>query len=323
MTDDKWHWQEYGSAWHGIGIYHITMVVATREPVLGTLVYPNDNPIDAKVELTPFGEQIKTCVYSIPLHHPEIQIIGLRMMPDHVHFILHVTRTMPVSIKTAIRGFWQGAKALGRAYSLSVAPNVIRDNQQCPHPVFSEKPFIRPLSRRGQLDTMMQYIKMNPQRLATKRLKPGFFRVQHDVEINGHCFDAVGNLGILLEELRGTVHVRRTMVEAAEHGDHQPLCDYVDGCMLAARKGTVMVSPFISPQEKSILALLLQERLPVIYLAINGFGEYYKPSSSLFDACAEGRLLILSPWLHDPGKKHITRSECVALNDIAYAIAGN
>jgi hypothetical protein len=81
-----------------------------------------------------------------------------------------------------------------------------------------------------------------------------------------------------------------------------------------------MVSPFISPKEKEVLEVLLHEKLPFIYLSDNGFGEYYKPSNLLFDACAEGQVLILSPWQHDAGKRHITRAECVAINDMAEEI---
>lgn len=47
---DKWHWQERGTAWKGVGIYHITMVVPSREPLLGKLVIPENDPMQARVE---------------------------------------------------------------------------------------------------------------------------------------------------------------------------------------------------------------------------------------------------------------------------------
>lgn len=81
-----------------------------------------------------------------------------------------------------------------------------------------------------------------------------------------------------------------------------------------------MVSPFISPQEREVLTVLMKEQRPVIVLADNGFGDYYKPSDNLFEACASGHLLILSPWLHDTDKRHITRAECVELNLLAEKI---
>lgn len=158
---------------------------------------------------------------------------------------------------------------------------------------------------------------MNPQRLATKRLMPGFFRVQKGIEIGGRSYDGVGNVAILQAEHFDVVHVRSTMVKAAEHGDCQPLRDYMNSRVLEARQGVVMVSPFISPDEKRVMNVLLEEQRPFVLLADNGFRDYYKPTDALFDACAAGRVLILSPWPHDTEKRHISRADCVALNMMA------
>lgn len=332
---EQWQWQEPGKAWHGVGIYHVTLVVPSREPLLGELVIPGNDPKQAFVKLTALGEQVKDCMRDIPNHHPEIQVIAMRMMPDHVHVILYVQRTMPSGIKATVRGIWQGIKKIGRDYTSSVIPNVIRGNQRCldDHlntiqdnqrrldPIFTEVPFIRPLSHKGQLQTMIHYVQLNPQRLATKRLMPGFFRVQHDVELAGRKYDTIGNIKILQADKFAPVHVRSIWVDDAEqHGDDTKLRDYKNGCIRAARQGTVMVSPFISPHEKAVLDYLLNERHTIIYIADNGFGEYYKPSSALFDAVADGRMLILSPWQHDPDKKHVTRAECVMMNQMAEEI---
>ena len=233
---------------------------------------------------------------------------------------------MDTSIRSVIRGYWQGVKKHGRAYTLSISPELNSgttdkgEDASYPFPVFTERPFIRPLSRRGQLDTMIHYVQMNPQRLATKRLKPGFFRVQRGIEIGGRSYDGVGNATLLMAERFEAVHVRRTMVQKAEQGDNTPLRDYMNGCVLAARKGAVMVSPFISPQEKQVMEVLLRENHPFILLTDNGFREYYKPTDALFDACAAGRVLILSPWEYDAGKRHISREDCVALNIMAEEI---
>ena len=82
-----------------------------------------------------------------------------------------------------------------------------------------------------------------------------------------------------------------------------------------------MVSPFISEHERAVLDVLLKEKHPIIYIADNGFGKYYKPFAALFDAVADGRMLILSPWSHDPKKKHVTRAECIAMNKMAEEIS--
>lgn len=319
--EEQWSWQEPERAWKGVGIYHVTMVVASRKPLLGNLVIPANNPEQAHVDLTPFGKEIKDCVKTIPDHHPEIQILAMRIMPDHVHFILHVKRKMEIGIRAVMRGFWQGAKTIGRAYTSSIDPDGIRNNERRIDPIFSEKPFIRPMSRHGQLQAMIRYVQMNPQRLATKRLKPGYFYVQEHVEIGGREYSAVGNAKLLQAAHYMPVHVRSTMIDEAAHGDNKRLRDYMNGCVLAAREGAVMVSPFISDKEKAVLDVLLKEKHNVIYIADNGFRDYYKPSASLFDSVAAGRVLILSPWEYDAGKKHVIRAECVAMNQMAEEIA--
>ena len=188
-------------------------------------------------------------------------------------------------------------------------------------PIFTEMPFIRPLSRRGQLQTMIRYVQLNPQRLATKRLMPGFFHVQRGIAIAGRTYAGVGNMAILQGKHYATVHVHHEWVDAAVQGQPQALRDYMNGCVLAARHGVVMVSPFISPKEKDVLNVLLAEQHPIIVLADNGFRDYFKPSSNLFDGVAAGRIIILSPWEYDAGKRHISRADCVLLNTMAEEIA--
>ena len=85
----------------------------------------------------------------------------------------------------------------------------------------------------------------------------------------------------------------------------------------------VMVSPYISPDEKQVMQVLLKEQHPFVLLTDNGFRDYYKPADALFEACASGRLLILSPWPYDEGKRHISRADCVALNGMAEEICND
>ncbi len=352
---EKWHWQEPNTAWYGIGIYHVTLTVTGRQPLLGTLVIPDNDPKQARVEWSDLGRKVLAHLQELPKRRPEIQIISFNLMPDHLHSIWHVTKPMPVSILSVVRGFWQGEKKIGRAYSMSVSPHSMRENEhtetaneqarqrnneytETAHtetsneqaaqgendytadPLFHTMPFVRPLSRKGQLNTMVNYLILNPQRLATKKLMPGFFRVQEGIVIAGRTYSGVGNTVLLQAAHYAPIHVRRTMTDEAMHGNDKRLRDYMNGCVLAARKGTVMVSPFISEKEKEVMTVLLAEERSFIYLADNGFRDYYKPSAGLFDAVAAGRVLILSPWKYDPSKRHISRAECVALNGMAEEI---
>ena len=340
MTEGQWQWQEPGTAWRGVGIYHITLTVPSRQPLLGTLVIPQNDPSQARVERTALGNAVVDELYVMCKHYPAIRIFQFCLMPDHLHAVIQVTRVMETSIRSVVRGYWQGVKKLGRAYTLAVSPELNsgtmdkgkitmdkgkiaaeQGSEGWAFPVFTERPFIRPLSRRGQLKTMMHYVRMNPQRLATKRLMPGFFRVQRGIESGGRSFDGVGNVALLHAEHYDVVHVRSVWVKAAEYGDSQTLRDYMNSRVLKARKGVVMVSPFISQQEKQVMQVLINEQHPFILLADNGFRDYYKPSDALFDACATGRALILSPWPYDAGKRHISRADCVNLNNMAEEIA--
>ena len=324
MVRGNWHWQEPGAAWKGVGIYHITLTVQDHKPLLGRLVIPDNDPKQAFVERTTLGDKVVDCIWKVPKIHPEVRVISFDLMPNHIHTIWHVTRPMAVGIKSVVRGFWQGARKVGREYSMSIAPNSIRDNQHRPaDPIFPNMPHIRPLSRSGQLDTMIHYTWLNPQRLATMQLMPSYFRVQDNIHIAGRTYAGVGNADLLQRARYMPVHVRRTMVDEAAHGDDKRLRDYMNSCILAARQGAVMVSPFISEYEQAVMEVLLKEGLPFIYIADNGFRDYYKPSDSLFDAVARKQVLILSPWEYDAKKKHVSRADCVAMNKMAEEICSS
>lgn len=110
MEKEQWHWQEPGKAWHGVGIYHVTLTVPSREPLLGTLVIPNNDPKQAYVERTVLGNALVDKLLNHPSYYPDIRILQFCLMPDHLHAILHVTRPMDTSIRSVVRSLWQGAK---------------------------------------------------------------------------------------------------------------------------------------------------------------------------------------------------------------------
>lgn len=165
---NTWQWQEPNTAWRGIGIYHVTLTVTDRQPLLGTLDIPDNDPKQARVKWSDLGRQVLGHLLDMPKRRPEIRIMSYSLMPDHLHSIWHVTEPMPTSILSVVRGFWQGEKKIGRAYSMSITPHSMLENEHTADPLFHEMPFVRPLSRKGQLDTMVNYLILNPQRLATK-----------------------------------------------------------------------------------------------------------------------------------------------------------
>ena len=91
----------------------------------------------------------------------------------------------------------------------------------------------------------------------------------------------------------------------------------------AAREGAVIVSAFISHKEREIGRLLLMEQLPVIEVYDNGFADRYKPSGKNFYACAENRLVQISPWNYEYSRDlAVNREVCLVMNELARVIAG-
>lgn len=96
-----------------------------------------------------------------------------------------------------------------------------------------------------------------------------------------------------------------------------------DAVLRAAREGAVIVSAFISPKEREIRRLLLMEQLPVIEVYDNGLADRYKPSGKSFYACAENRLVQISPWNYEYCRNMtVNREVCLVMNELARVIAG-
>ena len=85
-----------------------------------------------------------------------------------------------------------------------------------------------------------------------------------------------------------------------------------------------MLSPCVSDGERQIAREALAAGLPLVTMANKGFSKLQKPSGRYFDACAEGRLLMLAPaaWPYQPGEKPMTRFDATAMNRLCQWIAG-
>ena len=169
------------------------------------------------------------------------------------------------------------------------------------------------LTSRGQLNHMMAYVRDNPRRLLIKRQQSSLFVIHRDLQVAGYRFDAVGNLD-LLQRPMVAVHCRRHWSEAERQA-------YTRQCLSASEQGAVLIGAFISKAEKDILHGAQETKRPVIHLQENGFADLYKPVGNDFYACAEGRLLQLSPWSYHNDSRPISREQCNAMNLMAESIA--
>ncbi len=310
-------------------IYMITMVTEGRRPLFGQVVGKSDAPAGSddapRIELSPLGQRVNDEWWAATQHHPEVRVLALQMMPDHLHGILFVQEQMEKPLGMLLRGFKQSCNRHYRELVLGIAPPVPfvalstqqtkhkqdRRNEDCSHGMLFARGYNdKLLLREGQLETWIHYLNDNPRRLLMKREHPDLFRVQRNVEAAGMTFSAIGNRFLLDRPMRLQVQMSRRLSEAE-------IQEQVAHFLTAAQQGAVLVSPAISPGEKAVMRAAFNEGLPLIYLQENGFTDLAKPGGTRMEACARGQLLILAPWEHHNEQLTISRSQCLKLNDIA------
>ena len=314
-------------------MYLITITVEGRRPLLGRVVgnpeVEEGMPDAPHIELSPLGKEVEREWMAISHYHPEVKVLALQIMPDHLHSILFVKERMPQHLGHIIKGFKAGTN---KAYRRLIAPrpdshpaccDAVATNITAPAPrpradrkhglLWSIGYTDGILGRQGQLDNWFTYLRDNPRRLLMKRLHPEFFRVQRNVKVGIYEFSAIGNRYLLTHPVRLQVQCSRrlTATEIAQQKAY-----YLE----QAKRGAVLVSPSISPGEKAIMRAAFDAGCPIILLQENGFTDLAKPGGARFDACAEGRLLILAPWEHHNQRLAIQRNQCLSLNEMARVI---
>ena len=172
------------------------------------------------------------------------------------------------------------------------------------------------LRRKGQLRAMIDYVHNNPVHRWQKQRNPGWLVPIRGIMIAGRSYDGIGNVN-LLGLSRWQVHVRRAWDDDARRR-------YMNECVVKARNGSALVSPFISQHEAAVRDFCLREGHSVIVLVDNGFAEYAQCPGGLYDYCVNGQVLVLaaSELGHEDRKGAISRDECVWLNGLAEEICG-
>ena len=100
-------------------MYMITLEVEGRQPVFGRLVGNPFAPAGAedepRIELSKLGEAVQSQWLGIHGYYPQIEVVAVQMMPDHMHGILFVTAPLPVHLGQVISGFKTGCRKAQRA----------------------------------------------------------------------------------------------------------------------------------------------------------------------------------------------------------------
>ena len=363
-------------------MYMVTVVVEDRRPLLGTVVGRADAPADSdeapRTVLSELGQRVSEEWLGIPRYYPQVEVIALQVMPDHIHGILFIKEKMEKDLSRIIRGFktgcnrhyrelfpaveavatqsqqtgqgaqqtGQGAQQAGRGAPMvqfvatesqqtgqaaqqtgraaqqtgqgaqqagRAAPTKGRRDDRSRGLLFARGFNDKLLLREGQLQRWLDYLHDNPRRLLMKRERPEWLRPFFGLQIGRYCCSAIGNRDLLAAPCRRAVRVSRRLTEA-EIG--AVMAQYLE----EARQGTVLVSPAISPGEKRVMRAAFDAGLPTIVIMENGFTTLSKPHGEQFDACAEGRLLMLSPWEHHNERRRLTAAQCTQMNLLALEI---
>lgn len=294
-------------------IYHITLAVAGRRHLFGELV--GDSADTARIELNEFGVQVYRKLYGTPQFYASkgysLQILALKVMPDHLHFVIFAKSRLPKPIGNVVRGFKSGCSSLFRRTYAKCAENAQQPEHTPPVlagfvPVFEANGgsiwekipagyHERILFGKGQLQNMINYVRDNPRRLWLRRHNPELFRLHRQTEVRGLTFTSLGNHFLLDWPVRQLVEMSRSASE-------EQVEERLQEVLAEARSGAVTYTAAISQGEKLIARTLREQGFPLVVLLCDGFpaadspeARYFKPGGPYFEACADGRMLLLEP----------------------------
>ena len=312
--------------YHGRRLYMITIEVEGRRPLFGQLAgvaeAADGSPDAPRIVLSPLGRAVHDEWCNIPRYYPQIEVMALQMMPDHLHGILFVRETLPVHLSQVITGFKTGCNRLYKAATEPQPTQKPQPSVQAAAPS-QQAPFQRLFSP-GYNDLLLKnyeelgkwknYLRDNPRRLLMKRAKPEFLRPFFNLRLGSHVYNGIGNRSLLSAPWRQAVRVSRRLTGQALEAE-------VARYMALARQGAVLISPAISPGEKQVMRTAFDAGLPTVVVMCNGFTPLSKPKGEQFYACADGQLLMLSAWEHQNQRQPLTAYQCQQMNLMAIELA--
>ena len=109
-------------------------------------------------------------------------------------------------------------------------------------------------------------------------------------------------------------------IQVSRKASAEEIAAYQADILAACEHGVVPVSPCISPGERQIARAVLEAAFPLIVLMPRGIPADMKQKvgyAEYYEACAAGRLLMLSPWGYQEKEQELQRWQCLFLNDLA------
>ena len=159
-----------------------------------------------------------------------------------------------------------------------------------------EKPFLRTLSAKGQLQEMYDYISLNAYRKWVVKHNPHLFTLHKDTVVVGLHFRSLGNHWLL-------DWPERQMVECSRSETQADWDRRLEDILFYATLGTVTYTAAVNKGEAYIARKVREAGCPLVILMKEGFPtagspheKYFKPGGVYFDACKEARLLLMEAY---------------------------
>lgn len=318
------------------------------------------------VKYSELGEKVMASWESIPLYHPQVELIAAEVMPEHFHGLLYLKPNGTEHLGRIVNGFmiscthaywdilgiawrdmkkdstkgecaaareWQdrnhthsyrGPAVFVRGYN-DVIPIIEEEVQMKIEYIHTqaEKRLIKGDNARCfYIHRKQQSCHWSKDVALSAILKDSFFRnnaaaceeaQQKVTERLLDDLDWVGNKELLLCTKKLPLVCHRADINLFEQQK--------EAVLAAAQNGAVIVSAFISSKEREIRDLLFAAQLPVIEIIDNGFSERYKPYGKAFYACAENKLVQISPWQYLYQREFkISREMCLVMNELSLTI---
>lgn len=313
------HQRKASHDYRGKGIYLITLCTEQRKAVLGVLRDSDERHEVPWVEPSELGRNVILAWRDTQHYYPKVKVIAYQLMPDHFHGILHITEDIQQHLGQIVNGFKIGCnravrRLLAKAEAVPLPTATTATSQQLSLPLWEKNYHDRILRGRGQLQHMINYVHDNPRRLWIKRQCPDYFTTYSELMIAGTAATTIGNQFLLNFPLKVQVQCSRKLTEEQIEDKWKEILDL-------AEQGYVIVTPGISQGEKTIMNRAIDASFPIIIPTRKSYSSKEKPPGRLFDACAQGKLLLVSPQLKD-NENNLTQAQCRELNDLARAICG-
>lgn len=307
--EHSYHRRAFAHNYFAPFIYHIILKKAPGSVAFGSVVgdarIAPGNPGSAKIQETPLGIIIAKSIIHLPYEHHILKLYQFCVMPDHVHLLLQVLYKSDHHLDYYIERL---RNRIVTKYSALVGRELSDKD------IFEAGYCDKPLYDNRSLDGLYRYIRQNPHRLAMRQQFPLFFQRARKLKIRDREYEAYGNLFLFRNPDKEAVKISRKFTpEEKEQKKARWLSE--------AAKGTILVSPFISKEEKSIRSEAESVGARIILITHEAFLDRFKPAAHDFELCQQGRLLIIS--LGFPVKTSLTRETCLIMNDLALSVSNN